>query len=116
MQQVIEHLTGLGHRRIAHVVAVDAIAADQFGLRRRHRRRGSGLEVDVIKGGRTERSGSTPRQLLPLPELPSAVTVFNDQCALGVLDRLSRAGVDVPGRVLLVATTTARCPGWPTSA
>ena len=34
-------------------------------------------------------------------ELPRAVVCANDQTALGVLDVLGRAGVDVPGRVLV---------------
>ena len=105
MRQVIEHLTGLGHRRISHVRGGDdAIAADRArGYTDAMAGAGLGSEVDVVKGGRTERSGvDAAERLLALPELPSAVTVFNDQCALGVLDRLSRAGVDVPGRVSLV--------------
>ena len=82
----------------------DAIAADRArGYTDAMAGAGLGSEVDVVKGDRTERSGvDAAERLLALPELPSAVTVFNDQCALGVLDRLSRAGVDVPGRVSLV--------------
>jgi LacI family transcriptional regulator len=35
-------------------------------------------------------------QLLRLDQLPTAVTTFNDHCAMGVIDRLARAGIAVP--------------------
>ena len=37
--------------------------------------------------------------LLTTPELPTAVVCVNDRSAVGVLDVLRRAGVDVPGQV-----------------
>jgi DNA-binding LacI/PurR family transcriptional regulator len=40
--------------------------------------------------------------LLGQPELPTAVLTFNDRCAVGLLDALNQAGVDVPGSVSVV--------------
>src|SRR2546423_11977921 len=40
--------------------------------------------------------------MLAANDLPGAVMASNDRCALGVLDSLNRAGVQVPGSVSLV--------------
>ena len=54
----------------------------------------------IIPGNHTEESGlRAAATLLREPELPTAVLTFNDRCAVGLLDALSRAGVDVPGSV-----------------
>ncbi|MCM4076286.1 substrate-binding domain-containing protein [Paractinoplanes hotanensis] len=37
-----------------------------------------------------------------LGDPPTAVTVFNDRCATGVLDVVSRAGIAVPGELSVV--------------
>ena len=34
--------------------------------------------------------------------MPTAVLTFNDRCAMGLIDTLVRAGVDIPGRVSVV--------------
>lgn len=49
----------------------------------------------------TAMSGSTSaaRQLLDSGDLPTAVVAYKDQCAIGVLAALQRAGVAVPGEV-----------------
>jgi DNA-binding LacI/PurR family transcriptional regulator len=66
--------------------------------------RGHGLPERIRPGGLTEEHGVAAAQtLLSGPEaLPTAVVAFNDRCAVGVLDTLSRAGVSVPGDVSLV--------------
>ena len=55
-------------------------------------------------GGLTERDGAAAATGLlesGVP-LPSAIFAFNDRCALGVLDVLVRARVDVPQQVSVV--------------
>ncbi len=48
----------------------------------------------------TEEAGAEAgRRLLRRPSLPTALLACNDQVAVGALQVLSRAGVDVPGHV-----------------
>jgi LacI family transcriptional regulator len=85
MEQVVEHLAGLGHARIAfahsgaHEEAVDnrpeALAA---ALRRR------GLDP------------------VPVEDHPTAVCCTNDVIAMALMDRLERDGTPVPGAVSVV--------------
>ncbi len=99
----VDHLAGLGHRRIAHIDGGRAPgAADRRrGYRDAMRRHGRDAFVRIIPGGLTEEDGATAARTLlgagVSTDRPTAVTVFNDRCATGVLDVLSRAGVAVPG-------------------
>jgi LacI family transcriptional regulator len=99
MEQVVDHLIGLGHRRIAHVdggpgqIAAARRAGFEYGVRRR-RLLGRSL---VLSGGQTERAGrQAAEELLHRTPLATAVAAFNDHCALGVIDALTRAGLRVP--------------------
>jgi DNA-binding LacI/PurR family transcriptional regulator len=99
---VIDHLVGLGHRRITHVTGGSgSIAADRRkGYLRAMRRNGLDEEIEVIEGDFTENAGvDAAKSLLTADTLPSAVVCANDRIAIGVLDALRRAGVDVPGVV-----------------
>lgn len=104
--QAVDHLAGLGHRSIAYVDGGrGTIAADRRrGYRtamRRHRLAG---QVRVIGGDHTEAAGARAARLL-LDEgrpLPTAVVAYNDHCAVGLLDTLNRAGVEVPAEVSVV--------------
>jgi DNA-binding LacI/PurR family transcriptional regulator len=102
--QVVGHLAGLGHGSIAYVDGGrGTIAADRRrGYRTAMRRHGLAGQVRVIAGDHTEAAGSRAARALLADGgdgLPTAVVAYNDQCALGLLDGLSRAGVEVPGRV-----------------
>jgi DNA-binding LacI/PurR family transcriptional regulator len=104
--QAVDHLAGLGHRSIAYVDGGrGTIAADRRrGYRTAMRRRRLAAQVRVIGGDHTEAAGARAARLL-LDEgrpLPTAVVAFNDHCAVGLLDTLTRAGVEVPGEVSVV--------------
>ncbi len=66
----------------------------------------------MLPGGLTEDDGAAAaRALLELsddPRTPTAVTVFNDRCATGVLDVLRGAGVAVPGDMSVVGFDDSR--------
>jgi LacI family transcriptional regulator len=99
---VIDHLVELGHRRITHVTGGSgSIAADRRkGYLRAMRRNGLGDHIQIIEGDFTENAGvDAAKSLLMAADLPSAVVCANDRIAIGVLDALRRAGVDVPGAV-----------------
>jgi DNA-binding LacI/PurR family transcriptional regulator len=104
--QAVDHLTGLGHTGIAYVDGGrGTIAADRRrGYRRAMHAHGLDGQLRVIGGDHTEAAGARAARLL-LDEgrpLPSAVVAFNDHCAVGLLDTLTRAGVEVPGEVSVV--------------
>ena len=102
--QAVDYLVGLGHNRIAYVGGQGAIAA----LRRRGyelamRRHGFSDRIQLIQGGHTESSGAHAAQtFLRADRRPTAVLTFNDRCAMGLIDTLVRAGVDIPGTVSVV--------------
>ncbi len=109
----VDHLVGLGHRRIAYV---HCGAMPVAGIRMRGYIRAASaadFEADVVSvpgPDYAEESGAAAgRILLGRDELPTAVVTGNDQQAVGLLQVLSRAGVAVPGRVSL----TGFGDGWP---
>lgn len=102
MGQIVDHLVGLGHREIAYVDGGKGVIATdrRRGHRTAMRRHGLDDHIRVVAGDNTEAAGERAvRQLLDAPRLPIAVIAFNDQCAIGVLTALARAGVAVPGQV-----------------
>jgi DNA-binding LacI/PurR family transcriptional regulator len=104
--QAVDHLAGLGHTRIAYIDGGrGTIAADRRrGYRGAMRANGLDGQLRVIAGDHTEAAGARAARLL-LDEgrpLPSGVVAFNDHYAVGLLDALTRAGVEVPGEVSVV--------------
>jgi DNA-binding LacI/PurR family transcriptional regulator len=102
--EVVEHLVGLGHRRIVHVDGgAAAMATDRrAGFHAAVGRHGLG-PGRVLAGGYVEAAGAdAARELLAGPELPTAVFAANDRCAIGLLDVFLRAGVRVPQDVSVV--------------
>ncbi len=111
----VELLVGLGHRRIRLVDGGTHSGAAQ-------RRRGylkaiqlHGLHSDVVPGDHLEESGVRAAQtLLADPHTlgtagaVTAVLASNDRCAVGLLDTLLRAGVDVPGEFSVVGYDDSR--------
>ncbi len=103
--QAVGYLAGLGHRAIAYVDGgTGVIPGDRRrGYRTAMRRHGLADCIHIIPGNHSEESGlRAAAVLLGQPQLPSAVLAFNDRCAVGFLDALNRAGVDVPGSVSVV--------------
>jgi len=111
LRLAVDHLVALGHRRIVHIDGGHApgTADRRRGYRTAMRRHGLAEHTRILAGGLTEESGAAAaRLLLQDPVLPSAAAVFNDRCAIGVLDTLLRAGVTVPGDVSLVGYDDSR--------
>lgn len=104
-----EHLVNLGHRDIVHLDGGNGAGAD-------HRREGfigvmesMGLEVRVLPGEFTERSGhAAAAHLVESGSLPTAVFAANDLAAIGLIDALTVAGHPVPGSVSVVGYDNTR--------
>jgi LacI family transcriptional regulator len=103
VELVVDHLVGLGHRRLAHIDGGRSLPSKdrRKGFRRALRKHGLG-EAVVVTGGSDESAGARAvERLLDAQELPTALSAYNDHVAVGALERLSRAGVRVPQDVSL---------------
>lgn len=95
----VEHLLGLGHRRIAYIDA----DREAGGARRRAGYQdamtaaGLGDQMLVVRGAASEAGGAAAiTQLLAQDLGPSAVMAFNDRCAVGVISQARTLGRCVP--------------------
>jgi DNA-binding LacI/PurR family transcriptional regulator len=108
MHLAVDHLVALGRRDVVHVDGGRAPGAAERRRGFREAVRRHGLEARIVAGGPTEDDGAAAARVLLAGPLPGAVTVFNDRCALGVLDELRRAGRAVPGEVAVVGYDDSR--------
>ncbi len=100
---VVEHLTSLGHTRIAHIDAGTAPGAPE-------RRRGftdsmakRGLAPIVFEGDFNEKAAfEASIQIMKLKEPPTAIFAANDLAATGVIAHLRDIGVSVPEDVSVI--------------
>ncbi|MET7333560.1 LacI family DNA-binding transcriptional regulator [Nonomuraea sp. NPDC005650] len=105
----VELLLGLGHRRIRLVDGGRHPGATERRRGYRNAMRRHRLTVDVVPGDHTEDSGVLAAQaLLADRGGVTAVLASNDRCAVGVLDTLRRAGVDIPGEMSVVGYDDSR--------
>jgi LacI family transcriptional regulator len=107
-EQLVEHLISLGHQRIGMIVERNVVSTA------RERRRGyeaalraAGLEVDpeLVEEQTPDPDGGLAgmsRLLLSLEEPPSAVFAVNNLVALGAIEAVRNAGLEVPEDVALV--------------
>ncbi|PRC41941.1 LacI family transcriptional regulator [Mycobacterium sp. ITM-2017-0098] len=96
----MDHLLGLGHRRIVYLDGGRAPGAAERLRGYRRAVKAAHVPELVRPGGLTEREGAAAAAaMLESPELPDAVFAFNDRCALGVMDVFIRAGISVPQQV-----------------
>ena len=99
----MEHLVGLGHRRILYLDGGRAPGAAERLRGYRRAAKAAGVPEMVHPGGLSEREGAAAAMaMLECERLPDAVFAFNDRCALGVIDVLIRAGVSVPQQVSIL--------------
>jgi DNA-binding LacI/PurR family transcriptional regulator len=112
----VDHLVALGHQRIAHV---DGLRAPGAAERRRGYREamadhGLARHTRLLPGGVGEESGTRAGRSLLRRGAPTAVTVFNDACAAGLLATVRSGGLEVPGGLSVVGyddSSIARLPG-----
>ena len=105
----VDHLTALGHRRIAHIehhetdpvrLAEMPNARRADGYRHAMRVHGLGDQIDIVSTTYNRDGGYVgTRQLLHRPDRPTAIFAGADIVAMGVLDALTEAGLSVPGDI-----------------
>lgn len=112
VSDVVDHLTGLGHRRITYA---DGGTTAMAALRREsyvEAMRARGLEghVRVLGGAATEESGvEVANRVLDAGDpLPTAIFAHNDMMAFGLLLTLRSRGIAVPGDVSVVGYDNTR--------
>jgi DNA-binding LacI/PurR family transcriptional regulator len=101
----VEHLTALGHRRIAHITGGSGPASPERerGFRRAMKAAGLGQEMVITRGDFTDDGGyRAMRRLLRRSPRPTAVFAANDYAALGALDAIEEDGLAVPRDMSLV--------------
>jgi DNA-binding LacI/PurR family transcriptional regulator len=111
LHQAVDHLVGLGHHRIAHIDGGRAPGAAERrrGYHHALERHGLGRFAQVVRGGLSEDDGAAAAAaILGARVRPTAVTVFNDRCATGVLDVLRSSDVTVPGEMSVVGFDDSR--------
>ncbi len=106
---IVDHLAGLGHRRIAHIEHLEtdpariaempnAIRAE--GYRRAMRANGLTDEIDIVSTSYTQAGGYRgAQQLLARAQRPTAIFAGADIVAMGVYEALAEAGLSVPGDI-----------------
>lgn len=105
-EAVVRHLVEMGRRRIAHIAGpkdnADARERSE-GYRWAMRRYVDGFEPVILPGEFTEQSGAAAAAaILAEPRSFDAVFAANDMMAIGCLQALKAAGVDVPDEVAIV--------------
>lgn len=106
-RQAVEHLTGLGHRRIAHItgplperLAVDRLAGYRSGLA------SAGIAADealVVEGDFSLDAGrKAVRRLIETGTGFTALFAASDQMAFGAISELRACGLSVPADVSVV--------------
>ena len=112
-----EHLTSLGHRRIAHVAGRPGVWSSRARLDGyRAGVESAGLPFDpdlVVEGDFDYASGfAAGQRLLTLPDRPTAVFAGSDTMALGVYEAVRRSGLRVPEDVSVVGFDDLPQAGW----
>ncbi|MHC5557471.1 LacI family DNA-binding transcriptional regulator [Kocuria sp. U4B] len=101
----VEHLTGLGHRRIAYIDA-DREAGGQgrrVGYRDAMAAAGLTDHALIVSGGASEAEGAAALTgLVGRDPAPTAVIAFNDRCAIGVVGQARARGRSVPEELSVV--------------
>jgi LacI family transcriptional regulator len=99
LAMLVDHLVGLGHRRIAHVDGGSGSVCEQRSAGYTAAMLARRLAPIVLQGGSTEAAGARAAEAVVRVEGVTAVVAYNDRCAVGLLDAFDRAGRSVPGDI-----------------
>lgn len=108
MTRILDHLHGLGHRRIVHIAGLPDLAHTARrieALRTEAARRGLGPDAvrSVVTDYSDAEGAAATRRVLAEPEPPTALVYDNDVMAVAGIAVAAELGIPVPGRLSLVA-------------
>lgn len=110
-RHAVNHLLGLGHQRIAMLCSIDpegshysADVSREQGYRAALAEAGIEVDEDLVIAVPWGIEGGSKGmdKILTLPHLPTAVFAFSDEVAIGALQSLRRAGLNVPRNMSIV--------------
>jgi len=109
----MNHLTGLGHRRIGYIAGeMKLVSANQRlqGYKDGLTAAGISLDEDLIEIGdyTTETALICARKLLSLRDRPTAIFAANDMSAMGVYQACKEFGLQIPGDMSVVGFDNLR--------
>ncbi|MFI5668714.1 LacI family DNA-binding transcriptional regulator [Streptomyces sp. NPDC051704] len=108
MARVVEHLYGLGHRRITHIAGLPGLAHTARRIASlRAEARARGLDAEHVRSVVTDYSdaegAAATRRVLAEPGPPTALVYDNDVMAVAGIAVAAELGIAVPGRISVVA-------------
>ncbi|MFE5773121.1 LacI family DNA-binding transcriptional regulator [Streptomyces sp. NPDC056485] len=108
MAQVVDHLHGLGHRRITHIAGLPGLAHTARRIASlRVEAEARGLDPEHVRSVVTDYSdtegAAATRRVLDEPEPPTALVYDNDVMAVAGVAVAAELGIAVPGRISVVA-------------
>ncbi|MFF4424315.1 LacI family DNA-binding transcriptional regulator [Streptomyces sp. NPDC001549] len=108
MAQVLEHLYGLGHRRIVHVAGLPGLAhtvrrMESLRTEAAHRGLGPDRVRSVVTDYSDAEGAAATRRVLAEPNPPTALVYDNDVMAVAGSAVAAELGIPVPGRLSVVA-------------
>jgi LacI family transcriptional regulator len=106
-RRLVEHLVALGHRRIGFIVESDDVSTARdrrAGYEAALSGAGIALDPTLVVNAAADPSGGSAgmSRLLELDEPPTAVFTVNNLAAVGAIEAVRAAGLEVPDDVALV--------------
>jgi LacI family transcriptional regulator len=106
-RRLLEHLLGLGHRRIGLIVESDEVSTARDrreGYEQALRSAGLPVDPELIVRATVDPDGGFDgmRRLLELQQPPTAVFTVNNLVALGAIEAIRARGLEVPDDIALV--------------
>ncbi len=106
-RRLVEHLISLGHRRIGFIVESDDVSTARdrrAGYEAALSGAGIALDPTLVVNAAADPSGGSAgmSRLLELDERPTAVFTVNNLAAVGAIEAVRAAGLEVPDDVALV--------------
>jgi LacI family transcriptional regulator len=106
-RQLVEHLLGLGHRRIGMIVESDLVSTARerrLGYEAALSSAGIPLDPALVVDATVDRGGGFTgmQSLLELDDRPTALFAVNNLVAVGAIEAVRAAGLEVPDDVALV--------------
>jgi DNA-binding LacI/PurR family transcriptional regulator len=115
-REAVAHLAELGHTRIAHIHAGSAAGSPRRrrGYEKEMIKRGLVDRIRVFRGDFTESGGAKAMiEILNSGDMPTAVFAPNDAAALGAMEVIDDAGLDIPGDISLIGYDDLTLSGLP---